>query len=83
MEEEPSNSMQSSEHENYRKTSDTAMGDADDPLNSSGSESEKSVSADSDSDSEDEALLNLQLQNLESELAANPSNYDSHVQVTV
>ncbi|KAF7842834.1 squamous cell carcinoma antigen recognized by T-cells 3 [Senna tora] len=33
-----------------------------------------------DSDSDDEAQQNLQLQALETELAANPSNYDSHVQ---
>lgn len=37
--------------------------------------------SDSDSDSEDEAQQNLQLQALQSELAANSSNYDAHLQV--
>ncbi|XP_057427546.1 uncharacterized protein LOC130720866 [Lotus japonicus] len=39
-----------------------------------------SANSDSDSDSEDEAQQNLQLEALETELAANPSNYDSHLQ---
>lgn len=36
---------------------------------------------DSDSDSDGEAQQNLQLQALQTEVAANPSNYDSHLQV--
>lgn len=39
--------------------------------------------SDSDSDSEeDEALDHHQLQTLEAELSTNPSNYDTHVQVS-
>ncbi|KAL5096235.1 hypothetical protein RYX36_000562 [Vicia faba] len=33
-----------------------------------------------DSDSDDEAQQNIQLQSLQTELAANPSNYDAHLQ---
>lgn len=40
-------------------------------------------SGDSDSDSEDEAESNNQIQTLESELSANPYNYDAYVQVTI
>ncbi|XP_058767200.1 uncharacterized protein LOC131640841 [Vicia villosa] len=36
--------------------------------------------SDSDSDSEDEAQQNIQLQSLQTELAANPNNYDAHLQ---
>ncbi|XP_054777916.1 uncharacterized protein LOC129285944 isoform X2 [Prosopis cineraria] len=48
-------------------------------VSDSDSESESDAS-DSQSDSDDEAQQNLQLQTLEAELAANPSNYDAHVQ---
>lgn len=37
-------------------------------------------SNDSDSDSDDEAQQNIQLQSLQTELAANPANYDAHLQ---
>jgi len=40
-------------------------------------------SGDSDSDSEDEAESNQQIVTLESELSANPYNYDAYVQVTI
>lgn len=50
--------------------------------------SQSDTDSDSDSGSEDdedddEAENNLQLQNVEAELATNPSNYDSHVQVCI
>lgn len=38
-------------------------------------------SGESDSDSEDEAESNHQIETLESELSANPYNYDAYVQV--
>lgn len=40
-----------------------------------------SDSIDSDSDSEDEAQQNIQLESLQTDLAANPSNYYAHLQV--
>lgn len=40
-------------------------------------------SGDSDSDSEDEAESNHQIETLESELSANPYNYDAYVQVRI
>lgn len=40
-------------------------------------------SGDSDSDSEDEAESIQQIETLESELSANPYNYDAYVQVTI
>jgi len=42
---------------------------------------DKSMSDSDDSDSEDEAQQNLLLESLQTELAANPSNYDAHLQV--
>ncbi|GAV63314.1 RRM_1 domain-containing protein/Lsm_interact domain-containing protein, partial [Cephalotus follicularis] len=50
-------------------------------FNSSNSEDDddSSSSSDSDSKSVDEAQQNLHLQTLESDLSANPSNYDTHV----
>jgi len=44
-------------------------------------DNDKAVSDSDDSDSEDEAQQNLLLQSLHTELAANPSNYDAHLQV--
>ncbi|QCD76392.1 squamous cell carcinoma antigen recognized by T-cells 3 [Vigna unguiculata] len=41
---------------------------------------DKSMSDSDDSDSEDEAQQNLLLESLQTELAANPSNYDAHLQ---
>ncbi|CAJ1963814.1 unnamed protein product [Sphenostylis stenocarpa] len=41
---------------------------------------DKPMSNSDDSDSEDEAQQSLQLESLETELAANPSNYDAHLQ---
>lgn len=43
--------------------------------------SDSSNGSDSDSDSDDEAQQNIQLQSLQTELAANPANYDAHLQV--
>ncbi|KAL9321545.1 hypothetical protein ACSQ67_013384 [Phaseolus vulgaris] len=43
-------------------------------------DNDKAVSDSDDSDSEDEAQQNLLLQSLHTELAANPSNYDAHLQ---
>ncbi|XP_027353606.1 squamous cell carcinoma antigen recognized by T-cells 3 isoform X2 [Abrus precatorius] len=43
-------------------------------------EKDRAMSDSDDSDSEDEAQQNLQLESLETELAANPSNYDAHLQ---
>lgn len=40
-------------------------------------------SGESDSESEDEAESNHQIETLESELSANPYNYDAYVQVIV
>lgn len=40
-------------------------------------------SGESDSDSEDEAESNQLIQTLESDLSANPYNYDAYVQVTI
>lgn len=40
-------------------------------------------SGESDSDSEDEAESNHQIEALESELSANPYNYDAYVQVII
>lgn len=70
-EEETSIPMHTDEPLNTLKNDneDDAMSDPKD-----GSES------DSESDSDDEAVK-LQIQTLESELYANPSNYDAHVQV--
>ncbi|KAK7328362.1 hypothetical protein VNO77_22467 [Canavalia gladiata] len=41
---------------------------------------DKSITGSDDSDSEDESQQKLQLESLETELAANPSNYDAHLQ---
>ncbi|KAL4580547.1 hypothetical protein LXL04_016745 [Taraxacum kok-saghyz] len=43
-------------------------------------ENQSASSSDSDSESDDEAQVALELQNLETELATNPANYDAHVQ---
>ncbi|KAL2342286.1 hypothetical protein Fmac_010226 [Flemingia macrophylla] len=43
-------------------------------------EKDKPMSDSDDSDSEDDAQQNLQLESLQTELAANPSNYDAHLQ---
>ncbi|RDX66600.1 Squamous cell carcinoma antigen recognized by T-cells 3, partial [Mucuna pruriens] len=43
-------------------------------------EKDKAMSSSDDSDSEDEAEQKLQLESLHTELAANPSNYDAHLQ---
>jgi len=42
---------------------------------------DKIMSDSDDSDSEDEAQQNLLLETLQTELVANPSNYDAHLQV--
>ena len=55
------------------KDGDQSMEDLPQP--NSGSDS------DSDSEDDDEAQDKLHLQNLENELAVNPSNYDAHAQV--
>lgn len=44
--------------------------------------SDSNDASDSDFDSEDEAKQNVELQTLEYQLSNEPSNYDTHVQVT-
>ncbi|PNX60955.1 squamous cell carcinoma antigen recognized by T-cells 3-like protein, partial [Trifolium pratense] len=43
-------------------------------------EKDEAMSDSDDSDSEDEAQQNIQMESLQTELAANPSNYDAHLQ---
>ncbi|WJX26121.1 hypothetical protein P8452_15092 [Trifolium repens] len=43
-------------------------------------EKDEAMSDSDDSDSEDEAQQNIQIESLQTELAANPSNYDAHLQ---
>lgn len=66
-------------------SSDQKMDDAStENLTAAGADSPSSDdSGESDSDSEDEAELNQQIETLESELSANPYNYDAYVQVTI
>ncbi|KAI4296137.1 hypothetical protein L6164_036120 [Bauhinia variegata] len=67
----------SEEKEENAKNADETMHDVEDDSNASSSGSDD----DSDgSDSEDEAQQNLQLQTLQSQLSANPYDYDAHVQ---
>ena len=66
MEEEQTLTLTSEAEREPEKDEATAMSDS---------------SNDSDSDSDDEAQQNIQLQSLETELAANPANYDAHLQV--
>jgi squamous cell carcinoma antigen recognized by T-cells 3 len=66
MEEEQTLTLTSEAEREPEKDEATAMSDS---------------SNDSDSDSDDEAQQNIQLQSLQTELAANPANYDAHLQV--
>ncbi|WJX21824.1 hypothetical protein P8452_11204 [Trifolium repens] len=43
-------------------------------------EKDEAMTDSDDSDSEDEAQQNIQIESLQTELAANPSNYDAHLQ---
>ncbi|WVZ04329.1 hypothetical protein V8G54_025135 [Vigna mungo] len=68
-------------------TKDQAMPDSDEkmeenqPLTADDEHhKDKAMSDSDDSDSEDEAQQNLLLESLQTELAANPSNYDGHLQ---
>ncbi|XP_047154535.1 squamous cell carcinoma antigen recognized by T-cells 3 isoform X2 [Vigna umbellata] len=68
-------------------TKDQAMPDSDEkmeenqPLTADDeNHKDKTMSDSDDSDSEDEAQQNLLLESLQTELAANPSNYDGHLQ---
>ncbi|KOM49302.1 hypothetical protein LR48_Vigan08g012900 [Vigna angularis] len=68
-------------------TKDQAMPDSDEkmeenhPLTADDeNHKDKAMSDSDDSDSEDEAQQNLLLESLQTELAANPSNYDGHLQ---
>jgi hypothetical protein len=45
-------------------------------------EKDEAMTDSDDSDSEDEAQQNIQIESLQTELAANPSNYDAHLQVS-
>ncbi|XP_028762841.1 squamous cell carcinoma antigen recognized by T-cells 3 [Neltuma alba] len=65
--------------EEKNNNEDEPMRDAAEDPDGSDSDSDAN-SSDSQSDSDDEAQQNLQLQTLEAELAANPSNYDAHAQ---
>lgn len=79
--EAPASSTAASEVEENLNGGDVPMPDA--PAKPNGSDSDSDADAsDSDSDSDDEAQQNLQVQALETELAADPSNYDVHVKVS-
>nr|KYP63247.1 Squamous cell carcinoma antigen recognized by T-cells 3 [Cajanus cajan] len=56
------------------------MGQSLAPSSEAGCGKDKAMADSDDSDSEDEAQQNLQLESLQTELAANPSNYDAHLQ---